>query len=88
MQHSMEIFDVAQAMAETGLQASVSDAGVAVCCARTAVRGAWLNVRINAGTLKDRSLVQPMLDEGIKLVAEADRREAEILAIVDGKVLA
>jgi glutamate formiminotransferase/formiminotetrahydrofolate cyclodeaminase len=88
MQRSMEIFDVAQAMAETGLPASVSDAGVAACCARTAVRGAWLNVRINAGTLKDRSLVQPMLDQGAGLVAEADRREAEILAIVDGKVLA
>jgi len=86
MQRSMEVFDVAQAMAETGLPASVSDAGVAACCARTAVRGAWLNVRINAGTLKDRSLVQPMLDEGVTLVAEADRREGEILTIVDGKI--
>lgn len=88
MQRSMEIFDVAHAMAETGLPASVSDAGVAACCARTAVRGAWLNVRINAGTLKDRSLVQPMLDEGAAIVEQADRREAEILALVDGKVLA
>lgn len=88
MQRSMEIFDVAHAMAETGLPASVSDAGVAACCARTAVRGAWLNVRINAGTLKDRSLVQPMLEEGAAIVEQADRREAEILALVDGKVLA
>jgi len=88
MQRSMEIFDVAHAMAETGLPASVSDAGVAACCARTAVRGAWLNVRINAGTLKDRSLVQPMLDEGAAIVEQADRREAEILALVEGKILA
>jgi glutamate formiminotransferase/formiminotetrahydrofolate cyclodeaminase len=73
-------------MAETGLPASVSDAGVAACCARTAVRGAWLNVRINAGTLKDRSLVQSMLDAGAKLVAEADRREGEVLGIVEGKM--
>ncbi len=86
MQRAMEVFDIARAMAETGLPASVSDAGVAACCARTAVRGAWLNVRINAGTLKDRSLIQPMLDEGAGLVTEADRREAEILAIVDGKI--
>jgi glutamate formiminotransferase/formiminotetrahydrofolate cyclodeaminase len=64
----------------------VSDAGVAASCARTAVRGAWLNVKINAGTLKDRSLVQPMLDEGVKIVAEADRREAEILGKVEKKI--
>ncbi|HET8634335.1 MAG TPA: glutamate formimidoyltransferase [Gemmatimonadales bacterium] len=86
MQQSIKVFDIAQAMAETGLPASVSDAGVAACCARTAVRGAWLNVRINAGTLKDRALVQPMLDEGARLVAEADRREGEVLGIVDGKM--
>jgi glutamate formiminotransferase/formiminotetrahydrofolate cyclodeaminase len=73
-------------MVETGLPASVSDAGVAAACARTAVRGAWLNVKINAGTLKDRSLVQPMLDEGVKIVAEADRREAEILGKVEKRI--
>lgn len=86
MQQSMKVFDIAQAMADTGLPASVSDAGVAACCARTAVRGAWLNVKINAGTLKDRLLVQPMLAEGEMLVKEADRREGEILGLVEGKM--
>lgn len=86
MRETLKVFDVADAMVETGLPASVSDAGVAASCARTAVRGAWLNVKINAGTLKDRSLVQPMLDEGVKIVAEADRREAEILGKVEKKI--
>ncbi len=86
MQRSMEIFDVAAAMAESGLEASVSDAGVAACCARTAVRGAWLNVRINAGTLKDRSLVSQILADGAELVAEADRRESRILADVESRM--
>jgi glutamate formiminotransferase/formiminotetrahydrofolate cyclodeaminase len=86
MRESAKVFDVADAMVETGLPASVSDAGVAAACARTAVRGAWLNVKINAGTLKDRSLVQPMLDEGVKIVAEADRREAEILGKVEKRI--
>lgn len=86
MQQSMKVFDIAQAMADTGLPASVSDAGVAACCARTAVRGAWLNVKINAGTLKDRLLVQPMLAEGEMLVKEADRREGEILGLVEGRM--
>lgn len=86
MQRAMESFDIAEAMAESGLPASVSDAGVAACCARAAVRGAWLNVRINAATLKDQSLVASVLSDGAKLVAEADRREAELLAAVDGKL--
>jgi glutamate formiminotransferase/formiminotetrahydrofolate cyclodeaminase len=86
MRESAKVFDVADTMVEAGLPASVSDAGVAASCARTAVRGAWLNVKINAGTLKDRSLVQPMLDEGAKIVAEADRREAEILGKVEKKI--
>ncbi len=86
MQRAMEIFDIAEALAESGLQASVSDAGVAACCARTAVRGAWLNVRINAATLKDKSLVSQVLADGAKLAAEADLRESELLAAVDGKL--
>lgn len=86
MQRSMEIFEIAEAMAASGLQASVSDAGVAACCARTAVRGAWLNVRINAATLKDQSLVAQVLTDGAALVAEADRRESELLAAVDAKL--
>ena len=86
MQRTMEVFDVATAMAETGLPASVSDAGVAAACARAAVYGAWLNVRINAGTLKDRSLVQPLLDEGKAIVAEAERRVTGIMEIVDRKM--
>ena len=86
MQRAREIFDVAEAMAESGLPASVSDAGVAACCARTAVRGAWLNVRINAATLKNKSLVAQVLADGAKLVAEADRRESVLLANVDARM--
>ena len=86
MQRAMEIFAVAEAMADSGLPASVSDAGVAACCARTAVRGAWLNVQINAATLKDKTLVAPVLAGGAKLVAEADGREAALLAKVDARM--
>ena len=44
---------VIRSMAETGLKASASDAGVGALCARTAVRGAYLNVKINASQLED-----------------------------------
>jgi hypothetical protein len=43
-------------------------------------------VKINAGMLRNRALVQSVLDEGARLVQEADRREGEILGLVEGKM--
>ena len=45
------------AMVETGLASSVSDAGVGVLCARAALRGAFLNVKINVTGLDDEEFV-------------------------------
>jgi formiminotetrahydrofolate cyclodeaminase len=50
------------------------------------VRGAWLNVQINAATLKDKSLVTSVLTDGAKLVAAADARETALLAAVDARI--
>ena len=54
MKASMQVFDICRAMAEEGNPNSVSDAGVGALAARAAVLGAALNVKINAGQLKDR----------------------------------
>lgn len=79
------VFEVARPMAEHGLPASASDAGVGALCARMAVRGAWLNVRTNVSGLKDRSAVAHILEDGARLDREAAAREAEILEIVERK---
>ena len=47
---------IIKAMAEEGNPNSVTDAGVGALCARTAVQGAYLNVRINASGLKDKGI--------------------------------
>ncbi|MFQ5671417.1 MAG: glutamate formimidoyltransferase [Acidobacteriota bacterium] len=78
--HSMEII---RAMAETGMPGSVSDAGVAALCARTAVRAAFLNVKINAATLNDRTFVAEVLSRGTDMEREAAQREQEILETVE-----
>ena len=85
MQAAAKIFDIAHRMAEHGLPASASDAGVGALCARTAVRGAWLNVRTNVSGLKDPSAVADILAQGERLEREAAEREAEILRIVEAK---
>lgn len=78
--------DVLKAMADIGNPNSVSDAGVGALCARSAVMGAYLNVRINASSLDDKAFVQQALEEGARLVAEAQGLEADILGIVESKL--
>ncbi len=77
---------VARQMALSGLQASVSDAGVAALCARTAVMGAHLNVRINAGDLSDEALREKLLSEADGISTQSQQAETEILALVDEKL--
>ncbi len=86
METSSKIFDVCHAMAETGIPASVTDAGVGALCARAAVHGAFLNVKINAGGLDDKDFVKKLLKKGENLIAEADKREAAIMKMVNGKI--
>jgi glutamate formiminotransferase/formiminotetrahydrofolate cyclodeaminase len=86
MRESYSSFEVIRAMAETGNPNSVSDAGVGALCARSAVLGAWLNVKINASGLKDADYVKKVIEEGEKIVQEAVKREQEILEIVNRKI--
>jgi len=74
-------------MAEIGMAASASDVGVGALCARTAVMGAYLNVKINAGGLEDKEFAREMVDKGAGIAAEAKRIEEEILAIVENKII-
>ena len=86
MEQALESMDLLEAMATDGLPASVSDAGVGALCARAAVMGAFLNVRINAGDLDDRAAVDDFLERGKEMQARAIAREAEILELVEGKL--
>lgn len=86
MQTAMEAMPVALAMARIGNPASASDAGVGAIAALAAVRGAHLNVRINAAGLKDRALASELTDEASRIEAEAVAAEAEVLAEVNKNI--
>jgi len=86
MEVAYESMEVAEAMARRGLEASVSDAGVAALCARSAVMGAFLNVRINTGELQDQAVKDDFLKRGSELQQKAMDKETEILRIVDEKL--
>lgn len=86
MQQSLATFEVIKAMAEIGNPNSVTDAGVGALCARAAVHGAFLNVKINSEDLKDRAFVADILEKGEKMTQEADALEAEVMKIVKEKI--
>ncbi len=86
MQAAFGAFELCQAMAEHGNPNSVSDAGVGALAARAAVLGAGLNVKINAASLKDRETADKMIAEAEQLIVEAQKKEAEIIGIVERKI--
>jgi glutamate formiminotransferase/formiminotetrahydrofolate cyclodeaminase len=86
MRAAAQSFALLEAMASIGNPASVSDAGVGALCARAAVRGAWLNVRINLTGLADAAFAKEAKEEGERLIEFAELREAAVLEIVEGKI--
>ena len=86
METSFRGFELARAMAETGNPNSVSDAGVGAIALRAAIMGAYLNVKINSGGLKDRKFKKEILDKCEALVKKANEEEQEILAIVNNAI--
>lgn len=86
MQLSAETLPLLKVMAEVGNPNSVSDAGVGALCARSAVWGAFLNVKINASGLNDRAFAEIKTREGELILARAEALEKEILQIVQLKI--
>ena len=86
MKESMKVFEICRAMVMEGNPNSVSDAGVGVLAARAAVLGAGMNVKINAGSLKDRTAADALIAEANELIKKANAEEADITAIVETKL--
>lgn len=83
MQTAFKTFELLRDMASNGNPSSVTDAGVGALAARAAVRGAFLNVRINAAGLKNREKADALVAQGARIESDAARAEDEILNIVN-----
>jgi glutamate formiminotransferase / formiminotetrahydrofolate cyclodeaminase len=75
-------FPIIKAMAEIGNPNSISDAGVGALCARSAIIGAYMNVRINAAELKDEAFKKEILAKAEKIKNDAIKEEDAILKII------
>ncbi len=79
MEASLKALPLALEMAQKGNPASASDAGVAALAAVAGIRGAALNVRINAAGLTDKAPAEPLLKRADAIVAEALALQEEVL---------
>jgi len=86
MKLSYDSMEVIKAMADSGNPNSVSDAGVGALCARSAVMGAFMNVRINAANYDDKIFVNDVVAKGKEIERKAIALEQEILEIVNSKI--
>jgi len=86
MQLSYDSMSLIKAMAESGNPNSVSDAGVGALCARSAVMGAFMNVRINASGYDDKTVVNEIISKGKAIELKTITLESEILKIVNDKI--
>ncbi|MCR5364205.1 MAG: glutamate formimidoyltransferase [Bacteroidales bacterium] len=86
MEASLKALPLALEMAQKGNPASASDAGVAALAAVAGIRGAQLNVRINAAGLKDQAAAAPLLARAEAIVKEAQALETQVLNAVNNNI--
>ncbi len=86
MQTAAAAMPLVKAMAAIGNPNSVSDAGAGALCIRSAVMGAFMNVRINAAGYNDKNYVEDIIAKGKTIEADVIAAETEVLGIVNAKI--
>ena len=86
MQLALESMELMKVMVEQGNPNSVTDAAVGALCARTAVIGAFMNVRINASGYHDKAFINDMISKGKEIQEKAIALENEIRLLADQKI--
>lgn len=86
METAYNCFEIIKAMVEKGNPNSVTDAGVGALCVRSAIMGAYLNVKVNAASYNDKTFVADILEKGLKIEKDAMAAEQELLKLVNQKI--
>jgi len=86
MKTAYNSIEVMLAMLQHGIQNSLSDGGVGVLCAKTAVTGAYFNVKINAKDIKDREFAKEILAKAANIYQKTCQLELEMMAIINEKL--
>jgi methenyltetrahydrofolate cyclohydrolase len=81
-----EVVGLSRRAAEKGFAGVVSDAGVGVLAAHSALRSAALNVYINAPSLKDRAYATAAITEVESLIERCARESEAVFELVRGRL--
>jgi formiminotetrahydrofolate cyclodeaminase len=77
-----QVIGISRRAAEAGYAGVISDAGVGVLAAQTALRSAALNVQINAPLLEDRGFAAAAIAELEQLLESGGRESEAVFALV------
>ena len=83
MEIGLLLMDVIKKMAEIGNPNSITDACVAGLCTRTAIRGAFLNVKINCLDYNDKDFINKIEFDGNEILNKAIKYEEDIIEITN-----
>jgi methenyltetrahydrofolate cyclohydrolase len=83
---SGEVMELSRIAAEKGHLHAIGEAGVAALAAHAALRGAALNVSLNAGSIKDQKFVETTLSELEQIVRRYGRLDASVQELLDGRL--
>ena len=86
MKVAFKAFEVCKEMAKNGQESSISDVGVGTLTINAGIKGAFLNVKINAVQLEDKNIAAQLIKEAENIVKSADDIQQQILKIVESKL--
>jgi glutamate formiminotransferase/formiminotetrahydrofolate cyclodeaminase len=87
METALPAFALLREMVEKGNPTSVSDAGVGALALRASVKGAFLNVRINAMGLDDKTFAADIIARGCTIETKAMMEEEAIIKLVESMIV-
>lgn len=79
-------FELIKEMVEKGNPNSITDAGVGALALRSCIRGAFLNIRINASGLKDKDFAEAIISKGEDIEKKAVTDEEQILDFINSNI--
>ena len=86
MENALETLELTDSILGKSNDSAASDLGVSALSLRAAVQGAWLNVLINIGSLKNKELAEDYRVKGEALLAKAlplaDKIYAEVVTML------
>jgi glutamate formiminotransferase/formiminotetrahydrofolate cyclodeaminase len=87
MEKAYQSMEIIQEMAQKGNPNSITDAGVGALCARSAVIGAFLNVKINSSGYDDKNFVKNIISKASEIQEKAIKKEQEIIDFINNKII-